>query len=221
MATLKEWIRDFKKKPKWDKFEIIFAVVIGVIGLFLAGQFIINIFSNNVIDNPKFNMINSSYFGINYKSPNGSITIVDRSNVQESCDSTIYNRKATVTLEHTFENLTFPGGTTSNYPNLRYDLFNVKYVLPTKQELFIPEMKSNVSYITAYLNEDLSDACLVHKYEEPKNFNESEVCFIVEPIFPSTRLNISVGPKFISDKESCFRKVSGDFDFLNHWYPKT
>ncbi len=219
MATLKEWIRDFKKKPKWDKFEIIFAVVIGVIGLFFAGQFIINIFSNNTIDKPEFNMINSSYFGINYKSPNSSITIIDRSNLRESCDSTIYNMEFTGTFEHFFEDLTSEYGPNYKYPNLRYDLFNVKYVLPTKQELFIPEMKSNVSYIIAYFNKDFSDACIVHKYELPKNFDESEVCFIAEPILPSIRVNLSLGPKFISDKESCFRKVSGDFDFIKHWNP--
>lgn len=138
MATLKEWIRDFKKKPKWDKFEIIFAVVIGVIGLFLAGQFIINIFSNNVIDNPGFNMINSSYFGINYKSPNSSITIIDRSNQQESCDSNIYNIKHTINFENFFENLTSDYGTVYKNPNLSYDLFNVKlFYLQSKNYLFL------------------------------------------------------------------------------------
>lgn len=80
-------------------------------------------------------------------------------------------------------------------------------------------MKSNVSYIIAYFNEDFSDACIVHKYELPKNFDESEVCFIAEPKLPKPSLTLSPGRKFISDKESCFKKVSGDFDILKNWNP--
>ena len=76
IATLKEWYRDFRKKPKLDKFSIIFTIVIGIGGIFFGGYKIFNFYFNNSIENPTFNVNNSSNFGIFYKSPNSALPLL-------------------------------------------------------------------------------------------------------------------------------------------------
>lgn len=218
MATLKEWYRDFRRKPKWDQFSIGFTVIVGILGLFVVGNFTISFFSNNTIENPQFNITNSSNFGLNYKSPNSPITIIDRSGLSENCDPRIYNRIASFNFKNYFKSLQYENNQSLETPNLTYNLFNAEFILPSNQKLYLPEILSDKQYTVAYLNEDLSDACIVHKYQIPSNFDEGEVCFIFTLFEDSVEtMQMAQGPKFIENKTSCFEKVSGDFDLLYYW----
>ncbi|MBS3114241.1 hypothetical protein J4448_04005 [Candidatus Woesearchaeota archaeon] len=225
MATLKEWVRDFKKLTKWDKFSLLYGILIGIIGLILTNT-VYNIYFKSNIDQPTFNAPNSSNFGIFYKSPNSifQVTpIVETRIFNENCDSGIYKNKLTFTINKFFNKINSEGCGNFELPDLKYDLYNVKVVLPTKQELFMEKILSNGSYIIAYLNEDYSDACIVNKYKIQSNFDENDVCFIFSlGDNPCTdKFSLSRGPSFQEDRSRCYKKLSGQFDFLGEWGIKT
>lgn len=214
MATLKEWVRDFKRKPKWDQFSIIFTIVIGIIGLFLGGNWMINniIMGDVTIDNPEFNINNSSKFGINYKSPNSPITITETIIISDNLDPNVYPHGAEVQFTDYFEEIVADGYVFKN-SGLKYDLFNVKIIFPTNQEIFMSEVLADQKYIVAYLNRDYSDAYILHEYRILPNFYEEDVCLIAT-VNSNWTITLSGGPKYFTDRKSCYKKVSGKDDIL-------
>ena len=212
MATIKEWVRDFKKKPKWDKFCIIFTIVAFFIGLILGGKSLLFI-KNQTQEEPVFKINESANVALNYKSPYSPITI-NETIISEDCDSKIYKNNLTLNIKKFFTKID---------ENLIYDLSNVKIILPSKQELYIDEMKNDQNYLIAYSNDDCSSACVVHKYRIPSDFNENEVCFYMTAYGNpcgegnNSKLSLSMGPRFIEDRESCYEQVMGDSDFLKNW----
>jgi hypothetical protein len=222
MATIKEWIRDFRKKPKWDQFCIVFTVITGTLGLIYSGNYLSNIYLNSNVENPTFNVQNSSKFGLNYNSPNSPITITETMLISETCGGSVYTKKISFNLSDFFSKpFSCESGTNTGVLNLKYDLFNVKFTLPTNQELFISRMYANESYIIAYMNEDFSDACIPHKYQITPEFTEDEVCFniIVRDNVCNDPITIIAGPLFKTKKDGCYKMISGDSDFLASWNP--
>jgi hypothetical protein len=111
--------------------------------------------------------------------------------------------------------------TNAGIPDLKYDLFNVKFILPTRQDLFISSVLVNESYMIAYVNEDFSDACIPHKYQITSDFNQNDVCFNIifgEKVCGDSRDSIAItpGPLFRVNKEKCYIMVSGSYDFLGN-----
>ena len=224
IATLKEWYRDFRRKPKWDQFSIIFTVVIGIGSLFFVSYRVFNLYFKNTIENPTFNVNNSSNFGIFYKSPNSALTITPITETRilnENCDSSIYKNTLKFNIEKFFESGRMEG-CSFDQTDLKYDIFNAELILPTNQRLFMAKVLANQSYIIAYLNEDYSAACIVPKYKIDNNFDEKKACFIFtfneNPC--SGGFNLKPGPAFFSNRTSCFVKISGNYGFLENWNPK-
>ena len=162
MATIKEWVRDFRKKPKWDQFSIIFAVIIGIVGLFVGGNYLINIASNNNqlhIDNST--LIKSP---IVQGSSNVSIVYSEDDNSAPPNPS-IYSKLAGALLNFEIPEL---GG--------KVNIYNVKYILPDGQIVFLKEMKFNETYQIAQCNQEYTDCYIYHKFRAPE-LQVEEICW--------------------------------------------
>ena len=97
------------------------------------------------------------------------------------------------------------GGTRVTIRHQKFNLFNVKVILPSNQELFLSEYLYDQEYVVAYSNDDGSDYYIPHKYRITYDFNDEDVCFInyANPKSDEAEL-MQVGPKYISDEESCY-----------------
>jgi hypothetical protein len=134
MATLKEWIRDFNKKSKWDKFCIIFTIITFIIGLIFGGQYLIN--NINISTNQSINVSvsNSTKFMVNINSPNSPLTITETRFIPENCAGEVYTKKISMNLTKFFSTTDICG--TGIDQNLIYDLYNVVFELPSHQQVF-------------------------------------------------------------------------------------
>lgn len=214
MATIREWLRDFRKKPKWDKFSILFTIIVSAVGLFFGGLKIYYYFNNTTInDSSSFSIINSSEFGFNYKSPNSPINITTRTEYySDSCDSKIYKN----TIRYT------PDGYYTESKGAKYNLNNVMVNLPSGQTLFVEKLEAGKEYLLGYTNDNYSSICISHQYRISTDFDSNRVCFFLSLKAnycgdPGSQLNLEPGIKYIKDKTPCFVKIEGDSMDLENW----
>lgn len=186
-----------KKGIRWAIIGIIITVILTLFTLFISKNDTLNIEGDNNILFWKSNV---------------------EINLPESCDSDIYTKTGTLNLKDYFKQPLVIDNQSFFDENLEYNLFNVMFILPSNQKLFIPEIISNKDYTVAYSNNDYSEVCIVHKYKITSDFDEDNVCFIATfSEDPNQMMFLDPGPKFISDKESCFEKVSGEISLIENW----
>lgn len=183
--------KPFYKKPEWILPIIISIIVAIVIAIIFSGGDEVNI-----RDSEKVTVV--------YKSPGTTITINE---ADDKFDANFYTKETTIkqAKDYWMEIAIDINNETITQPRkqIRFDLFNVKIILPSKQELFLPEFLFDKSYSIAYSNDEHSDFYIMHKYRIFDDFNEKDVCFI-HNINEEGRVLIEYGPKYKSDNELCY-----------------
>lgn len=88
---------------------------------------------------------------------------------------------------------------------LNKSLFNVKYVLPTGKEAFIPKITKGEEYTLFYTNDDISDIYVSEKYKFTDDLN-SKVCWVATLICTNNSCGnyLELGPRGEMGDIPCF-----------------
>ena len=190
----------YKKWKPYNKLMFLLAVVSILIGLFFSGKFVLNI-SKNVFRNE-----NATFYGNNFQGDfRGSQITINEGEIESDL---IHDKKLEI-WDDFFDRF-----------NSKYDLYNVKVnLLNSKQKLFLDKFPHDQKLLIAYCNELVSDCLIVNKYKIPSEFNEEDICFILDfDHFNAEHSSaLSRGKKFFTNREECYKQILGDNDVLGQW----
>ena len=179
------------KKPFYKKLEWLIPITISIaLAIFFGGKYIININNSTITDSQIFN-------GINF----GEVTFSKIINMPLSSGTSSYEISYTITQTITLSN------------QKKYNLYNFMFILPDGKKVFIPEFLNGEQYLFAYSDDKYMNFEVPDKYKLPSGLKDEDICFISHPYgFPNLMnggsINTTIGPKFLTDEEDCYKPVS-------------
>ncbi len=207
MATISEWIRDFKKLKKWEKVGIIVGIL-GLLGLPFAANYIVNI---NSVSSQTTNINNSGKNSINIQNSSviNSPMIQDSSNV-----SVVYNPDDTFGLDYDqyprIHTLKTHKDFTTFYLGGKANLYFVKVIVADRKEAFLEEILFNKEYAVSRCNMELTDCIINPKFRPNKDLTEDQICWTFISRFSDKNLTydeLIPSKKFQIDRDKCFKSV--------------
>lgn len=191
MATIREWKRDFIKLPKWQKFSIVSAIILALIGLFFGGKYIIN-YNNIEIRNS--NLINSP---IVQGSSNMTFIYTSSTYPNDAFDPFFYPKTFGINMNNFID-------------GKKVNRYFMKIIIPDSQEVFLKEVLFNISYDIARCNEQDTDCYVYHKFRTNENLKEDDICWIYTTRLGHEEISSDIlefGKRFMNNPESCYELV--------------
>lgn len=198
MATISEWIRDFKRLKKWDKV----GIIVGLVGLFIGLIFSANYMLNINIGRNQINIRDSS--------------VINSPMIQESSNiSVVYNTDDTFGLDYDqyprIHTLKFHKDFTNNYVGGDANFYFVKVIVPDRKEAFLEEILFNKEYTISRCNMELTDCIINPKFRPNKDLTEDQICWTFISRFSDKNLTydkLIPSMKFKTDRNRCFSYVN-------------
>lgn len=196
MATLSEWIRDFKRLKKWDKV----GIVIGIFGLFAGLIFSANYMLNINIGRNQINIHDSSVTNSPIIQESSNISVVYNTDDTFGLDYDQYPRIHSLKFHEDYRPL-----------DKKANFYFVKVIVPDRKEAFLQEILFNKEYTISRCNMDLTD-CIINPIFRPnKDLTEDQICWTFISRFSDKNLTYDrfmSSKRFKTDPAKCFSYVN-------------